>query len=102
MLTHLILTATLWGKYLYPHFSEEHMEASSIKYLTKDHTTSKRGIQITSLTPKFIHLTTIHIHNYGEMYLGFKMLLILQPRVLKGFMSTSDHAALFRQILTEL
>lgn len=48
-------------------------------------------------------LTAIHMHDYGEIFLGFKMLLlILQPSLLKGFMSTSDPTALSRQILTKL
>lgn len=40
-------------------------------------------------------LITTHMHDYGELFLGFKMLLLtLQPGLLKGFMSTSDPAAL--------
>lgn len=39
-------------------------------------------------------LITIQMHDYGEIFLGFKMLLTLQPGLLKGFMFTSDPAAL--------
>lgn len=48
-------------------------------------------------------MTTIHIHDYDEIFFSLKMLLlILQPVLLKGFMSTSDTVALFGEILTKL
>lgn len=50
----------------------------------------------------FTLLTAIHNHDYDEMFLDFKMLLISWSELLKSFVSTSDIAALFTQTLTEL
>lgn len=76
--THWILTTTLWGKYFCPHFSDELTEAPSIKYPTQDHALNH------------------YPHGYSKTFLGFEMLfLILQPGLLKGFLSAPDSAALF-------
>ena len=45
----------------------------------------------------FTLLTAIHTHDYEEMFLDSKVLLILWSDLLKSFVSTSDLAALFRQ-----
>lgn len=39
-------------------------------------------------------LITIYMHDYSEIFLGFKMLLTLQPGLLKRCMPTSDPKAL--------